>query len=235
MSTTTTGPLSTVIGVFPDHQQADKAIDELRRTHFGYDRIRLVERGTGGIFDTLRGMFTGQASMASSTADTLIKMGMPEQDARYYQNELDANHVLLLMNADDRPEEAFSIMRQNGAFDINSRLRMTSTNGSGDDADYEQNSASYDQNGASANGSVDPAAYKQDGTRNSYDPDANRAAPYTDRTQPANWSNGTAPNNPPPPPPAQVPTAQTAPADHSSEADDDDEETPAPNNMQETT
>jgi len=123
-------PLSTVIGVFPDYDQANRAIDELRRTKFSYDRIRLVQHGTGNFFDNLKGMFTGQASVASNTADNLIKMGMPEYEAHHYQQELDANHVLLLMNADDRPEEAFSIMRQNGAFDLNSRLRTAPSDGS---------------------------------------------------------------------------------------------------------
>lgn len=125
----TTNPRSTVIGVFPDHDTANEAIDDLRRTRFGYERIRLVERGTGNFFDSLKGMFTGQAHVASNASDTLIKMGMPEHDANYYQGELDANHVLLLMNADERPEEAFNIMRQHGAFDISSRLKVDPTNG----------------------------------------------------------------------------------------------------------
>jgi hypothetical protein len=118
-------PISTVIGVFPDYEQANNAIDELRHTKFSYDRIRLVQGGTGGFFDNLKGMFTGQAEVTSNTADVLTKMGMPDYEARHYQQELDAHHVLLLMNADDRPEEAFNIMRQNGAFDIHSRLRMS--------------------------------------------------------------------------------------------------------------
>jgi hypothetical protein len=126
----TSDPISTVIGVFPDHDQANRAIDELRHSRFSYDRIRLVEHGTGNFFDGLKGMFTGQASMTSNTADVLTKMGLPEYEAHHYQQELDANHVLLLMNADDRPEEAFSIMRQNGAFDLNSRLRTTPSDGS---------------------------------------------------------------------------------------------------------
>ena len=121
-----TTPLSTVIGVFPAQEQADQAIDALRHTHFRYDHIRVVERGMGGFGDTLKGMFTGQAAVASNTADNLVKMGLPEYEAQYYQNELDADHVLVLMNADDRPEEAFSVMRQNGAFDIQLRLRMSS-------------------------------------------------------------------------------------------------------------
>ncbi len=120
----TTTTFSTVIGVFADNDQANRAIDELRQAKFSYGRIRIVERGTGTFRDTLRGMFTGQASMASNTADDLIKMGMPEQDAHYYQHELDTGGVMVIMNADDRPEQAFGIMRQGGAFDINGRLKL---------------------------------------------------------------------------------------------------------------
>jgi hypothetical protein len=135
-----TTPLSTVIGVFPDYNQANQAIDGLRQNSFSYDRIRLVERGTGNFMDNLKGMFTGQAVVASNTMDNLLKMGMPEYEARYYQNELDADHVLVLMNADDRPEQAFAIMRQNGAFDINSRLKMPLDS----QAQYNQSQANYE-------------------------------------------------------------------------------------------
>lgn len=126
----TTSPFSTVIAVFPALDQAEKAIDELRHAHFSYDRIRLVERGTGSFFDPLKGMFSGQAAVTSNTADNLIKMGLPDYEAQHYQSELDAQHVLVMMNADERPEDAFNIMRQSGAFDINARLRTVPPQGS---------------------------------------------------------------------------------------------------------
>lgn len=123
-------PLSTVIGVFLDYEQANRAIDELRHANFSYERIRIVKRGTGRFVDTLKSLFSGQATMASSTSSDLIQMGMPEYEAHYYQYELDSDHVLVIMNAEDRPEAAFSIMRQNGAFDINSRLKVNATESS---------------------------------------------------------------------------------------------------------
>lgn len=126
----TAAPFSTVIGVFPALDQAERAIDELRHAHFSYDRIRLVERGTGSFFDPLKGMFSGQAAVTSNTADNLIKMGLPDYEAQHYQSELDVHHVLVMMNADERPEDAFNIMRQSGAFDINARLRTVSPQGS---------------------------------------------------------------------------------------------------------
>lgn len=169
-----TNLLSTVIGVFPDHNQADSAIDELRHSGFGYDRIRLVEHGTGGFMDTLKGMFTGQTSVASNTADSLIKMGMPDYEAQRYQQELDANHVLLLMNAGDRPEDAFSIMRQNGAFDINSRLRVASEDGSID---------ATNSNGVRETHKPDmpTTPYAEQPQQMPYDGQAQQAAPYDER------------------------------------------------------
>ena len=57
-----------------------------------------------------------------------MKMGMPEQDAHNYQHELDAGRVIVVLNADERPEQAFSIMRQMGAFDISSHMRTAAAN-----------------------------------------------------------------------------------------------------------
>ena len=189
MTTTTqtsTTPLSTVIGVFPTHEQADQAIDELRHTNFRYDHIRVVERGTGGFADTLKGMFTGQAAMASNTADSLVKMGMPEYEAQYYQNELDSDHVLILMNADDRPEEAFSVMRQNGAFDIQSRLRMPSTDDTMARRDVQEMRATTQPQQqvppVAGDANVPPAAFPPNtryagGSQATYDPVAQPVAP----------------------------------------------------------
>ncbi|HEY1350094.1 MAG TPA: hypothetical protein VGF67_10760 [Ktedonobacteraceae bacterium] len=74
----TTITRSTVIGVFSSADQANSAIDELRHANFGYDRIRVVERGTGGVFETLKSMLTGQAEMTSQNVDSLAKMGLPD-------------------------------------------------------------------------------------------------------------------------------------------------------------
>jgi hypothetical protein len=149
MMTTTdvsAAPLSTVMGVFTTRDQADRAIDGLREAHFSYDHIRIVERGTGSFTDTLKGMFTGQTVTASSGVDNLINMGMPEYEAQHYQRYLDTDFVLLIMNADDRPEDAFSIMRHNGAFDINLRLRLSLVDDdAGDDEAVEAEEVDVDE------------------------------------------------------------------------------------------
>lgn len=187
-----TSPLSTVVGVFPGNGQAESAIDGLRHAGFGYDRIRMVERGTGSFMDTLKGMFTGQASTTSNAADGLIKMGMPDYEAQHYQNELDANHVLLLMNASDHPEEALGIMRQSGAFDLNLRLRMTPEDNVPEDNASEQSTVNH-VSGTPA--PVHPVAAPYPGFT---------APPYNGRAQravnPAAQPFTGTPNTPPPPP-----------------------------------
>ena len=183
MTTTThSTPLSTVIGVFSDYKQANKAIDELRTANFRYERIRLVEHGTGSFRDTLKGMFSGQAAVASNTSESLVNMGMPEYEAEYYQRELDADHVLLLMNADDRPEDAFKVMRENGAFDINSRLRTTDLSAADEDVADEAMTPSTmsGRNGASTafhsaratDANVSANAVDQETSMDSTDPNA---------------------------------------------------------------
>src|SRR6266699_6300618 len=121
--TTTTGERSTMIAIFADRDQANLAIDNLRRAGYSYDQIRLVERGTNSFIEDLKSLFRGQTTATTNSADDWMKIGVPEQDARNYQSELDAGRSIVLIKAVDNPEQALSIMRQNGAYDIVSHLR----------------------------------------------------------------------------------------------------------------
>ena len=125
MTTTerSTSERSTVLGVFADRDRADKVIDDLRRAGFSYNQIRLAERGAGSFLDTFKSLFTGQETVSANTPDDLMKLGVPEQDARYYQSQLDAGRAIVIVNATNRLEEALSILHQSGAYDISARLR----------------------------------------------------------------------------------------------------------------
>ena len=155
---------STVIGVFTNRDQANRTIDELRRASFSYNQIRLVERGAGGFLENLKSLFTGQETISSNKADDLMRMGVPEQDASNYQSELDAGSVIMIIKAAGQPEQAMTILRQNGARDINPRPRTAEPN---------VQSGTY-------NADVQPGTYNpnmQPGTRNpnappeTYNPD----------------------------------------------------------------
>ena len=120
---TTTSQYSTLIAVFTGLDQANQAIDNLRHAGFGYDQIRLVDNGTNSFFEDLKGLFTGHTTAATNSADDWTRIGVPEQDAHFYQGELDSGHSILLSKAINNPEQALSILRQSGAYDIAFRMR----------------------------------------------------------------------------------------------------------------
>jgi len=62
-----------------------------------------VGAATGGLI----GVFTG--------------MGIPEDEARYYENEFHQGRIVLTVRTDGRYEEARSILRRYGAYDVESR------------------------------------------------------------------------------------------------------------------
>ena len=130
---TTTSESSTMVAVFADREQANQAIDNLRRARYSYDRIRLVERGSNSFLESLKSMFMGQATATTNSADDWMRRGVLEQDAQTYQRELDAGRSIVLIKAVGRnPEQALSILRQSGAYEIAARMRTAvPTMGSG--------------------------------------------------------------------------------------------------------
>src|SRR2546425_1141253 len=118
----TTSEQSTVLGVFADRDRANQAIDDLRHAGFSYNEIRLVERGAGNFLDNLKSLFTGRETVSTNAPDDLMKLGVPEQDAHYYQSQLDAGRTIVIVNAADHPELALNFLRQRGAYDISVRL-----------------------------------------------------------------------------------------------------------------
>jgi hypothetical protein len=112
-----------MIAVFANRDQANQAIDNLRHAGYGYDQIRLVEHGTNSFVENLKSLFTGQTTTTTNSANDWMRIGVPEQDAHQYQSELDSGRSIVLIKAVGSPEQALSIMRQSGAYDIASRLR----------------------------------------------------------------------------------------------------------------
>src|SRR5258708_12791374 len=115
---TTTNERSTMIAVFADHDQAKQAIDNLRHAGYSYDQIRLVKRGTNSFIEDLKSLFTGQTTAATNSADDWMRIGVPEQDARNYQNEIDAARSIVLIKAVGSPEHALAILLHSRAYHI---------------------------------------------------------------------------------------------------------------------
>jgi Heat induced stress protein YflT len=110
---------STVAGVFTDPAHVEQAINELRLVGFSDDEISVARGGApaGGFLESLKSLFRGQETTTAMTADDFRSMGVPEQDADYYQRELDAGRTIVLVRAADLQQEALAILRKNGAYD----------------------------------------------------------------------------------------------------------------------
>jgi uncharacterized protein (TIGR02271 family) len=82
----------------------------------------------GGILATvLGGAAIGAA--AGGILGALVGMGIPEEEARYYENEFNQGGILVTVKAGGRYQEARTILQQHGAYDIENRGATTSTAG----------------------------------------------------------------------------------------------------------
>jgi Heat induced stress protein YflT domain len=76
----------------------------------------------GNVLSEVWAQLTGSvASSGNKLKDTLVKMGIAEPDADYYQNEFEIGRAIVLVRTTDRYEEAKGILRENGAYDVNTR------------------------------------------------------------------------------------------------------------------
>ncbi|HEX3245253.1 MAG TPA: YsnF/AvaK domain-containing protein [Chloroflexota bacterium] len=166
---------TTVVGVFPDRRDAERAIDHLKRSGFDDDQIGIAVRdaehregtirsasdddpaggavtgavtgGTlGGILGAiaaglipgvgpvlaggiLAGVLGGAAvgAAAGGLLGALAGMGVPEDEARYYDEEFRSGRTIVTVMADRRYDEARGILREHGAYDIQDRDTTTTT------------------------------------------------------------------------------------------------------------
>jgi uncharacterized protein (TIGR02271 family) len=110
-----------VVAVFDDSTQAELAANELQNAGFSPDQLRFAGYGasTGGIGDKIKSLFTGQKTGAAY--DDLVSMGVPPDDASYYQQEYEAGHSILAVLAGGRMQEATDILARYGGYSAANR------------------------------------------------------------------------------------------------------------------
>ena len=119
---------STVVGVFTEPGLADRAIDELERAGFRDDQISLsrhedTDRNVG-IVGRITSLLSELKGSDRSIVKRLVSMGVPEEEARYYQGELELGRSIVTVEAGDRREDALEILRSNGGYDATTRGRV---------------------------------------------------------------------------------------------------------------
>lgn len=166
------GERDILVGVFEDREQAQKAVNELKRAGFTDEQIGVASReregretrGEGQESYTEEGALTGAvagagigglwalgiaagalpgigpviaggllASLLASAAvgavvgglaGSLIGLGVPEEEAQYYEEEFKAGRTIVTVKASGRIAEARDILNRFGAYDINTRPTM---------------------------------------------------------------------------------------------------------------
>jgi len=109
-----------VVGVFTDEAQAQQAMNDLQQAGFSNNQIRYSVRRSG-----------------TGITDSLENLGLPEQEAGFYNSEFEAGHTVVMVNTNDRQQDAYDILSRYGAYDFNSRSAQT--------ADYSANASTYAQ------------------------------------------------------------------------------------------
>lgn len=142
-----------IVGAFSDTAMAERAVDALKDAGFSNDEIRYSGATTGGsFFDNLKSWFTGEAPAAKGdVVDDLKNIGLPENEADYYAREYAAGHPIVAVRATGREDEAMTVLRSNGSFQVSPGTAgaFNQSPGLGKEREYAQSSQYESQAGYS--------------------------------------------------------------------------------------
>ena len=113
---------STVVGVFKSRAQAERAVEALQQNGFSDEQIMFAGHGpssTGSILDQLKSLFAGQDAPTGSVINDLISMGVPAEDADYYQHEYEAGRSIVIVTTNGPRQEPIDILASCGGYGTN--------------------------------------------------------------------------------------------------------------------
>ncbi len=126
----TTNARSMVVGVFTDDAQAQQAIDDLQHAGFSNDQMRYSARKGG-----------------TGITDSLQNLGLPQEEATFYNSEFEAGRTVMTVNTDDRQQDAYDIMHRYGAYDYSRSAQTPGYNSTAgtDTRQYDSENAQHVQ------------------------------------------------------------------------------------------
>ena len=75
--------------------------------------------GAGALIASLAGAAVGAS--VGALASGLVKMGVPEEEARWYEQQAHEGRTLIAVRAGERYAQARELLRANGAYDVENR------------------------------------------------------------------------------------------------------------------
>ena len=114
--------VSTVVGVFKSRAQAERAVEALQQSGFSDEQIMFAGHGpssTGSILDQLKSLFAAQDTPTGSVVNDLTIMGVPAEDADYYQHEYEAGRSIIIVTTNGPRQEPIDILASCGGYGTN--------------------------------------------------------------------------------------------------------------------
>jgi len=114
-----------VVAVFDERAQAEQAVNALQNAGINPEQIRFAGQGSssGGILDKIKSVFTGQET--GTIYNDLVDLGVPQDDASYYQREYEVGHSIVAVPAAGRMQEVTDILARYGGYGANRRFAQT--------------------------------------------------------------------------------------------------------------
>jgi hypothetical protein len=122
-----------VVGVFQNRAQTEQAINELHQVGFDNRHIWFAVHGISidRMLETIKYLIRGQDTSVYAIYNHLVNMGMPAEDARYYQYEFDAGRSIVAVLRSGVPLVATSILLRNGGYIVNEHFAQFTDYGPG--------------------------------------------------------------------------------------------------------
>jgi len=108
---------STVVGVFRSRAQAERAVEALQQAGFSDEQIMFAGHGTSSkesILDQLKSLFAGQNTPTGSVVNDLTSLGVPAEEANYYQHEYEADRSIVIVTTNGPRQEPIDILASCG-------------------------------------------------------------------------------------------------------------------------
>jgi uncharacterized protein (TIGR02271 family) len=118
-----------VVGVFRDRVLEARAIDELHQAGIRDEDISVMGHAApaGGLLDRLVSKLMESETERRTRLDELVSKGMSQDEAHYYQQEVEAGRFVVIIESPNRQQEARDILHRYGASDAHTRLEQIET------------------------------------------------------------------------------------------------------------
>ncbi|HTI13054.1 MAG TPA: hypothetical protein VL461_00590 [Dictyobacter sp.] len=103
-----------VVGVFNDEDHAKSAVETLRGAGFRYDQLGVAIQGSSNATPDL--------------SVDLMNLGVPQEQAHYYDKEYKSGNIVVSVRPDGRDGEVQDILQGNGAYDFNEQAQSPERN-----------------------------------------------------------------------------------------------------------